>query len=141
MITIFLEIQAQIMAYWHDVDRNWGRNAHLFFIPDGRYTTSQKSRTGRAEIQQFYLERERRGERVVRHLVHNLHLASHTDTEAQMVWVLLIHANDGVPVLPASVPNLIADVTDDFVRDSSGRWLLKERTIAPLFKGPIATTG
>src|SRR5690606_27571945 len=76
MNTLYLEIQEQILAYWHDVDRNWGRNAHEFYTADGRYTTSQKSRQGRDEIRAFYSDREARGERVARHLVSNLHVVS-----------------------------------------------------------------
>jgi len=141
MNTLYLEIQEQILAYWHDVDRNWGRNAHEFYTADGRYTTSQKSRQGRDEIRAFYSDREARGERVARHLVSNLHVVSRSPTRVQAIWVLLIYASDGVPVLPASVPNLIADVSDEFVRDDQGCWRLAERKIIPLFKGSIPTTG
>ena len=141
MNSLYLEIQEQILAYWHDVDRNWGRTAHEFYTPDGRYTTSQKSRQGQEAIRAFYSKREDRGERVARHLVNNLHLISQSQTHVEAIWVLLIYASDGVPVLPASVPNLIADVTDEFVRDEQGSWRLAERKIIPLFKGSIPTTG
>jgi len=135
------ELEVLNIAFWHDVDSNWGRNAHTFFTEDGVYTTSHKARTGHEAIKEFYTGRQAKGERVARHLIHNFHVTVRDDNHATAEWTMCLHAEDGVPPLMSEPPILIGAVTDECVRGADGRWRYAARTTRPLFKGSRPTSG
>lgn len=138
---IIQEISDLLARHWHDVDRNWGRNAHNDYTADGSYTTSLRTRSGQDAIREFYTGRHDRGERVARHLVSNLHVTVNDANSASAVWVLTLHAADGAPVLPSKPAIMIADVVDHLVRGQDGAWKYRSRTITPLFRDDTPTTG
>ena len=138
---IVQEISDLLARHWHDVDRNWGRNAHNDYTADGSYTTSLRTRTGQDAIKEFYTGRHDRGPRIARHLFGNLHVTVNDADSATAVWVLTLHAADGEPVLPSKPAIMIADVVDHVVRDSNGAWKYRSRTITPLFRDDTPTTG
>ncbi|WP_207446117.1 nuclear transport factor 2 family protein [Roseomonas marmotae] len=135
------ELEALNIAFWHDVDTDWGRHAHEYFTEDGVYTTSHKSRRGREEIRGFYAERESRGPRVARHLIHNFHVTVRDADHATAEWTMCLYADDGVPPLMSEPPILIGAVRDECVRGADGRWRYASRTTSPLFKGSRPTSG
>jgi hypothetical protein len=138
---ILREIEALLVDHWHDVDTNWGKNAHEDYTEDGSYTTSIKTRTGRNAIKDFYAGRENRGERVARHLVNNHRVTIHDRDHVSSVWVLSLFAADGAPVLPSKPAIMMADVHDEVVREADGRWRYRSRVIKPLFRDDTPTTG
>ena len=138
---IVQEISDLLARHWHDVDRNWGRNAHNDYTVDGSYTTSLRTRTGLDAIKEFYTGRHDRGARVARHLFSNLHVTVNDANSATAVWVLTLHAADGEPILLSRPAIMIADVVDHLVRDSNGTWKYRSRTITPLFRDDTPTTG
>lgn len=138
---IIQEISDLLARHWHDVDRNWGRNAHDDYTADGSYTTSLRTRNGRDAIKEFYTGRHDRGERIARHLISNLHVTVNDANSASAVWVLTLHAADGVPILPSKPAIMIADVVDQLVREPDGTWKYRSRTITPLFRDDTPTTG
>ena len=140
-VLIIQEITDLLARHWHDVDRNWGRNAHNDYVADGSYATSQRKRTGREAIKEFYTGRHDRGERVARHLISNLHVTVHDAKSASAIWVLSLHAADGAPILPSKPAIMVADVADELVRDTDGAWKYRSRTITPLFRDDTPTTG
>jgi hypothetical protein len=140
-LVILREIDDLAVAYWNDVDTNWGRNAHDFFTEDGIFTTSIKTRQGRAAIKDFYQGRIDRGERVARHLINNHKIVIHDRNAVSTVWILSLFAADGAPVLPSKPAIMIADVREEIVREPDGRWRYKSRVIAPLFRDETPTTG
>lgn len=135
------ELEVLNIAFWRDVDSNWGRQAHEFFTEDGVYTTSQKARQGHDAIRGFYTERQSRGERVARHLIHNFHVVVQDENHATVEWTLCLYADDGVAPLLSEPPILIGAVTDQCVRGPDGRWRYAARTTRPLFKGSRPTSG
>ncbi|PZW48619.1 SnoaL-like protein [Humitalea rosea] len=135
------ELEVLNIAFWRDVDSNWGREAHEHFTEDGVYTTSHKSRKGREEIRSFYSERHGRGERVARHLIHNFHVTVQDADHATAEWTLCLYAEDGVAPLLSEPPILIGAVTDECMRGKDGRWRYASRTTKPLFKGSRPTSG
>jgi ketosteroid isomerase-like protein len=135
-----LEIEAAIIGYWHNVDHHWGRDAHLFYTDDAVFSTSERARTGRAAIAQFYSGRVDRGPRVARHVITNLYVTSQGSDGAAAESILLLHAADGEPVLPSAPPIMIADVRESFRRGADGQWLCASRAIVALFKGGVPTT-
>ncbi|MFT8244877.1 nuclear transport factor 2 family protein [Roseomonas sp. BN140053] len=135
------ELEILNVAFWHDVDTNWGERAHEFFTEDGVYTTSHKARQGREAIRGFYSERESRGPRVARHLIHNFHVTVHDADHATAEWTMCLYAEDGEAPLLSEPPILIGAVTDECVRGADGRWRYAARTTRPLFKGSRPTSG
>ena len=140
-LRIRLEIESLLVDYWHEVDTNWGRDAHLFFTEDGVFRNSVgKAREGRAAIHAFYNSREARGPRVVRHVISNLRVLPAVGNEVASHWILQIFAADGVAPLPSEPAILVADVTDVCRREADGRWRYALRQIDGLFKGDKPTT-
>jgi len=138
--TIAREIESNLIEYWHDVDTNWGATAHEFYTEDGSYTTSARTRQGRAAIAEFYSSRRDRGARISRHLVNNVRVKVIDENNATCNWVLVLYAADGEPVLASEVPNLIAEGQDICVREADGRWRCASRRLVPLFKSNTPTT-
>lgn len=135
------ELEALNIAFWHDVDTDWGRRAHEFFTEDGVYTTSHKSRRGHDEIRGFYAGREAKGPRVARHLIHNFHVIAEDNDHATAEWTMCLYADDGEAPLPSEPPILIGAVRDECVRGADGQWRYASRTTTPLFKGAKPTSG
>jgi hypothetical protein len=136
------EIEALNADYWHEVDREDGRQAHRFFTEDGDFTTSLRTRTGHAEIEAFYRSRQAGAQpRTARHVATNLRVRAADRDHAQADWILLLYAADGAPVLPSEPAIMIADVHDVCVRGADGTWRYASRTISAVFKSDKPTTG
>jgi hypothetical protein len=136
------EVSALNVDYWWEVDRREGARAHEFFTMDGVFTTSMKSRTGHAEIADFYRGRQSRGvTRTARHVIANERVSVQDADNATSDWLLLLHAADGEPVLPSRPAIMIADVHDVCRRDADGRWRYRSRSIGAVFKSDVPTTG
>ena len=135
------ELELLNIAFWRDVDSNWGRKAHEYFTEDGVYTTSHKARTGHEAIKEFYTGRQAKGDRVARHLIHNFHVIVKDENHATAEWTMCLYAEDGVPPLLSEPPIMIGAVTDECVRGADGRWRYASRTTRPLFKGSRPTSG
>jgi hypothetical protein len=140
-LRIAQELERLNIAYWRDVDSNWGRTAHEFFTADGSYSTSQKTRRGRDAIRAFYTDRHDRGDRIARHLIHNFHVTVLDADHATAEWTMCLYAADGVAPLLSEPPILIGAVRDECRREADGQWRYVSRVTTPLFKGSRPTTG
>ncbi len=139
---IVAEIETLNVEYWLDVDRHHGIKAHEFFVEGGVFTTSLKSRIGRAAIMEFYQGRQAREKvRTARHVITNQRVVVQDANNATGDWILLLHAADGAPVLPSEPAIMIADVYDVCQRDADGHWRYVSRTITAIFKSGTPTTG
>lgn len=130
-----------VTALWFDIDHGDGAAAAGFFTSDGELTFSRATFRGTDEIKDVYRDRAARGPRVSRHLMSNLHVLHAEPRLVEAVSALVLHAQDGVPPLPTTVPVLVADVFDRFVRvDQPGsaarRWLIASRRIENRFLVP-----
>ena len=140
-LDLIAELSALNVAYWQDVDHNWGRRAHEFFVEDNAvYATPGKPLEGREAIRDFYAWREGRGSRVARHCIVNFHAAPAGPDRAVCNWILLLHAADGEPILPTAPPIQIADFHDVCVRGADGVWRYESRTLTPIFAGGAPVT-
>jgi SnoaL-like domain len=140
-LQIVREIEELMVDFWHEVDLNWGANAHNYFTEDCSYTTSMNTRKGRDAIERFYDTRQARGDRVSRHLVSNHKITIQDRNHASAVWVLSLFAADGKPILPSKAAIMMADVRDELVRGDDQRWLYRSRVVTPLFRDDTPTTG
>lgn len=135
------EIEARAIDYWHEVDINGGARAHEYFTADGVFTSSVKTHSGREAIEAFYAQRKARGLRTSRHVISNFRVAVADRDHASTQWVLSLYAADGAPVLPSKPPIMLADVSEELVREPDGVWRYRSRTITAVFRDDTPTTG
>jgi ketosteroid isomerase-like protein len=134
-------IELQLHDYWHDVDRNWGRNAASYYTEDAVFGGEAATYKGRGEIAAFYQYRIDRGvERVAVHCVTNLRIVFEGRERASSTWYLFSYAADGRPALPTHPPIIIALVSDTHERQADGRWLCAHRNFDVLFAGGTKPT-
>ncbi len=138
-LTLFLQLYRLQVDYWYEVDRNYGRDAPGFYVPDGLFVVGSQRMSGRAEIAAFYRWREQRGDRTARHVVSNCRLKSWAADEAEFECVMMLYADDGVPVLPSQPPVMIADIVDRCVREE-GVWRFRSHILTPVFQGGVQPT-
>ncbi|WP_219218667.1 nuclear transport factor 2 family protein [Variovorax boronicumulans] len=134
-------LEALAIDYWYEVDFNWGQEAPAYYTEDAVFTTSQKSRTGRAAIADFYSARQARGARTSLHLVQNFRAVPTAADRADCNYLMSLFAADGEGVLPSKPAIMVADVRETLVRQADGRWLCALRTLRPLFRDDTPTTG
>ncbi len=133
-------LHALTVDYWHDVDRNWGRNAPDYYTEDAKFVGSLTSYEGRENIRAFYKWREDRGDRTVVHSVVNFQaFFDGAPDKATCHWFMMLYAADGKPVLPTHPPIQIAYMTDYLVLTPDG-WKLTYRKFDPLFEGGTPPT-
>jgi SnoaL-like domain len=128
------------VEYWHEVDRNWGRQAHRFYVEDGVFAIGDKTMVGRDAIAGFYRWREGRGERTARHLVSNFRLGSADGRRVEFECVMCLYAADGAPVLESRPAIMIADVVSACVVTNDGQWRYALHRLKPIFMGGEAPT-
>jgi hypothetical protein len=137
--TVSRHLEEKIIAYWHEVDFNWGLNAAEHYTLDGLFVSPNSRYEGRAQIAEFYAWRKDRGERVNVHLVGNFFLRKLTTTRADVSWICTLYACDGGAPQPSAHPVAISRVEDVFVL-LNGQWLCQERAWHTLFKSDVMTT-
>ena len=138
---IWTDLEKLTVDYWHEVDTNWGRGAHEYFVEDGTFQASNDTIfRGRKEIKNFYTWRESRGARVARHLINNFRVSITDEAHATTNWVLCLYAADGSPVLPSLPPIQVSDSVDVCVRGSDGAWRYVSRKLTSLFAGGAPVT-
>lgn len=136
-----LRIEARLHDYWHDVDRNWGRNAASFYTEDAVFGGEAAAYNGRKEIAEFYQYRIDRGiARVAVHVVTNFRVIFEGCDRALSTWYLSSYAADGEPPLPTHPPIVLAMVTDRYERQGDGVWLVAHRNFDVLFTGGTKPT-
>ncbi|MBS0246265.1 MAG: nuclear transport factor 2 family protein [Proteobacteria bacterium] len=133
-------LHALVIDYWHDVDRNWGRNAPDYYTEDAAFVGSATTYEGREKIRAFYAWRENRGDRTVVHSVENFKaFFDGAQDKATCHWFLMLYAADGKPVLPTHPPIQIAYMTDHLIYTKDG-WKVTYRKFDPLFQGGTPPT-
>ncbi|MEY9929639.1 hypothetical protein ABH926_004279 [Catenulispora sp. GP43] len=138
---LHVELSMLVTALWFEIDHGDGSAASNFFTADAELTFSRRAFRGTEEIDGVYRDRAARGPRVSRHLMSNLHVLRHDTDRVEAVSALVLHAQDGEPPVPTTVPVLVADVFDSFVRiggpDAQNyRWLIAARRIDNRFLTP-----
>lgn len=140
-ILLHTELSMLVTALWHEIDHGDGSAAAGFFTSDAELTFSRRTFRGTDEISGVYRDRAARGPRVSRHLISNFHVLRQESGRAEAVSTLVLYAQDGTPPVPTTVPVLIADVYDRFVRageadEHTSRWRIASRRIENRFLMP-----
>lgn len=138
---VYADLSTLVTALWFEIDHGDGSAASSFFTADAELTFSRRTFRGTDEINGVYSDRTARGPRVSRHLMSNFHVLRHEGDLVEAVSALVLYARDGEPPVPMTVPVLIADVFDRFVRagepDGEARqWLIASRRIENRFLMP-----
>lgn len=133
-------LEERLIAYWHDVDFNWGENAADYYTEDALFESERSRYEGRDQIREFYAWRKERSERVNVHLVGNFWVKSLDEEKAEAHWICTLFAHDGVAPQISAPPIAITRVEDIFVRDGDGPWLCRQRVWHSLFRGGVQTT-
>jgi hypothetical protein len=136
----FQNIMNLEVNYWYEVDHNWGRRAHTYYVPDGKFMIGDKTMVGVEAIANFYKWREGRGERAARHVVTNFRRSDGEELCTRLECILILYAADGRPPLPSESPVMIADITSECERRPNGRWLFRTHVLAPIFTGATPAT-
>ncbi|MGH6740015.1 MAG: hypothetical protein ACREDY_13465 [Bradyrhizobium sp.] len=139
-IDLLMELTAFETEYWHEVDRNWGREAHSYYREDGAFVIGDKRMDGPKGVADFYGWRQERGQRTARHLVSNFRLTIASGDHAIIECVMCLYAADGIPVLDSKPAILIADVTSECVKESDGKWRYALHHLKPIFMGGVSPT-
>jgi hypothetical protein len=135
-LLLLVELHGLEADYWYEVDQNRGRAASMFYEHDGTFAIGDTVFRGRDEIAGFYRRRAERGERTARHVIANPHLTVVAADHARFESIMMLYADDGVPVLESKPPVMIADVTTEYVRVGE-RWSVRARTLRPIFEGGV----
>jgi hypothetical protein len=130
-----------VTALWFEIDHGDGSAASSFFTADAELTFSRRTFRGTDEINGVYRDRAARGLRTSRHLMSNLHILRHESDLVEVLSALVLYARDGEPPIATTVPVLVADVFDRFVRirepdGEAQRWLIASRRIENRFLLP-----
>jgi hypothetical protein len=135
------ELSMLVTALWYEIDHGDGSAASGFFTADAELTFSRRTLRGTDQIERVYRDRAGRGPRVSRHLMSNLHVLRQQVDAVETVSALVLYAQDGTPPIPTTVPVLVADVFDRFIRSrgpdgQACRWLIASRRIENRFLVP-----
>ncbi|MBL1111180.1 nuclear transport factor 2 family protein [Streptomyces sp. 110] len=138
---VHTDLSMLVTALWFEIDHGDGSAASGFFTADAELTFSRRTFRGTDEINGVYGDRAARGPRVSRHLMSNFHVLRHETDLVEAVSALVLYAQDGEPPIPTTVPVLVADVFDRFVRagepdGEARRWLIASRRIENRFLMP-----
>jgi hypothetical protein len=126
-------------AYWHDVDRNGGRNAHEFYLADGVMVVGHNRFQGRDAIRKFYEWREHQGKTSVagatttRHLVNNFFVESSTERCANILGIVSFYGGVARRTSQPKPPILMTDLISECVLDDDGQWRYKSHVLQPVF--------
>jgi hypothetical protein len=121
--------------YWADVDGNGGREAHLFYVPDGVYVVGNNRFEGREAIAGFY-ERRRYGAASTRHIVSNVRVFRDDAGRARLVGLMTLYRAEGKsPFQGAHPPAMIADFEIACRLESDGQWRFGSHLLRPFIVG------
>lgn len=109
------------------VDHGFADRTRHLFTDDVRYQAQGRSSEGILLLMQRMAERAARREPCTRHVVSGLRLHQQSDAHIEGYSMLIVYRN-------SSLPALLADVHDRFVRGDDGRWRIADRMILPVME-------
>ncbi|MVW69969.1 nuclear transport factor 2 family protein [Bordetella sp. 15P40C-2] len=128
-------VQERLVDYWWLIDQTDAMQAADFYTEDCVYQMLSHRWEGHEPILDYYKFRNARGARLIRHLMSNVRVTLHGPDVATVKAALSVYAADGVPVLPAAAPIMVADEECEFVKCQDGVWRMRKHVITAMFKG------
>lgn len=135
-LVLWYALSRVMTNYWADVDNNWGRRAHEFYLPDALYTVGANHFDGEEKIRAFYDRRRQRGGSTTRHLIDNIRVFREDARHARMVGVMSLYRGDGHPPIEEVRPiAMIADFEARCVLGDDALWRFQSHVLRPIFIG------
>lgn len=129
--TVHIQVQQAVVSSWRAIDCTDGARAHRHYISDGVFITPTVTLSGHEELKAGHLARHSNGVRISRHLIANL-LITGGDREAVADYTVTLYSGMGEAPQVLTGVKAVVDVRDEFVA-AEGEWLIKTRTLAPVF--------
>jgi hypothetical protein len=117
------------------LDHNRVAELVALFADDALYTHGTRVSRGRAAIEQLFRARGAQV-RTARHLYSGLVVDIEDAHHARGSCVCMTFAFDGPPPVRGTVPHLVADFEDRYVRGEDSLWRFAERHIHRIFEAP-----
>ena len=132
-----LAIERLNADFGHELDRGTADGFTMLFTPDALYTNGSRILRGHDAIRNFYTSRSSAGPRTSRHVVTGLRIDFDSPADARGLSVCMTFSMPGEPEIPSTMPAIVADFDDRYVRINGG-WLISVRHIVPIFRAPPA---
>jgi len=128
--------------FCHYLDHGKVEQLIALFTIDASYSHGNRLSVGVTQINQLFVQRASAGIRTARHMYSGLKVDFISPTAATGHSVCMTFANDSSPPISPATPFLVADFSDEYVREQDGRWLIAKRHIERIFvdtenNGPI----
>lgn len=128
-----LAIERLNADFSHQLDRGTADGFTALFMPDALYTNGPRILRGHDSIRAFFTSRTAAGPRTSRHVVTGLRIDFDSPDDAHGLSVCTTFSMPGEPEIPFTIPALVADFDDRYVR-MNGRWFISVRHIIPIFR-------
>lgn len=129
-------IHALNADFAHHLDRGEVERLLDLFTPGARYSNGSRVSVGLAEIEAFLRSRTAGGVRTTRHFYSGLRVTFSGPDKADSTSVCMSFARNAAPPVDGTIPFLVADFIDAYVRQDDGRWRIDAREIRPVFRNP-----
>lgn len=126
-------------AFAHGLDHG---DVGLFlsiFTDDVSYQNGARKLAGMAEMEPFFRARAK-SQRLSRHIYSGLRIAFDGADRATGTGTWVTFAGEGTPPVEGTMPFVVSDVRDDYVRGADGRWRIGSRKISPVFQSATVPT-
>lgn len=123
-------------AFTYHLDHNEVEPLVALFTDDVIYTHGSRRSVGREAVRALFAGRRDAGIRTARHVYSGLQVIIDAPDRARGTSVCVTFAYDGPPPVRGTIPHLVADFTDTYVRGGDGRWRIAERRIDRIFEAP-----
>ncbi len=135
-IKIRIALEELNAAFTYHLDHNEIVPLVELFTENAVYTHGERHSEGRAAIEALFVARDRTGVRTTRHIYSGLILDIRSASAAAGQSVCMAFAADAAPPIANTVPNLVADFIDEYVRDADHKWRIARRDIKRTFFKP-----
>ena len=135
-IKIRIALEELNAAFTYHLDHNEIVPLVELFTENAVYTHGERHSEGRAAIEALFVARCRTGVRTTRHIYSGLILDIRSASAATGQSVCMAFAADAAPPIASTVPNLVADFIDEYVRDADRKWRIARRDIKRTFFKP-----
>jgi len=122
--------------FCHYLDHGEVDKLVALFTIDANYSHGTRLSVGSAQIRHLFTRRANGGVRTARHIYSGLKVSFISPTVATGHSVCMTFANNSRPPISPASPFLVADFSDEYVREPDGRWLIAKRHIERIFVDP-----
>ena len=137
MMAITAEVRHQIESLIHEhawlIDQNQADRLHELYAENGCMRGVGMNHVGKAAIAAYGAQRTKMTGRKARHVCSNLRLTTLEDGRVRGNFIITLYRHEGAGLGPADAV-AVADITDTYVRQPDGGWLIEERRIDLAFE-------